>query len=421
MGCLRLTYQEKEVGSNFLTLEKKNARAKKSDNYYAFGLQTSQSWTRIDTKPNQYLYNGGAELNEVTGNYDLFFRGYDPVLGRMNGVDPEADFYASQTPYNYGFNDPVYWNDPMGDDPASSERGGYSWASMGGCGCWRDVGPQDAHAGPGADGGMYGASWSYYTYGSSSVGGSAFAKINVDVHLNAAYYGAMYAAAEQARNEGAEGVANYAATYGNELLWGFGQMPNLQTGEEFTGNIYLYLYDGESGSSSIDLYWQAPYKPTIYDLAPDSWIPVYGDIQRANYWAGHGDWSRVALYGASAALDVAGIAGITRALVKTGARLLARNTHQIFRVVSKAEASDILANGFRSQLGSYEGKLFWSNMDDARWFQNWAGAENSILKINVSNTFIYENGYDAGRLFYYVSPDRMRTLNSATKGVKILN
>ena len=295
-----------------------------SNNYYAFGLQTSQSWTRIDTKPNQYLYNGGAELNEVTGNYDLFFRGYDPVLGRMNGVDPEADFYASQTPYNYGFNDPVYWNDPMGDDPASSERGGYSWASMGGCGCWRDEGPLDAHAGPGSSGGMYGASWNYYTYGSSSIGGSAFAKINVDVHLNESYYNAMYAAAEQARNGSAEDVANYASAFGGELLWGFGQMPNLQTGEDFTGNIYLYLYDGESGSSSTNLYWQAPYKPSVYDLAPDSWIPVYGDVQRSSYWFGQGDISRGVLYGASAALDVAGIAGIARAAVKTGARLLVR-------------------------------------------------------------------------------------------------
>lgn len=68
----------------------------------------------------------------------MFYREYDPALGRMNAVDPIASKYAS-----------------------SSTRGGYSYASMG-CGCWRDSGPQDAHAGGGM--GMYGSAWNYETY-----------------------------------------------------------------------------------------------------------------------------------------------------------------------------------------------------------------------------------------------------------------
>jgi hypothetical protein len=55
-----------------------------------------------------------------------------PALGRMNAVDadacgqhpdsyarqgPMAAKYASLTPYNYAFNDPVLWNDPSGADP----------------------------------------------------------------------------------------------------------------------------------------------------------------------------------------------------------------------------------------------------------------------------------------------------------------
>ncbi|MFN3841620.1 MAG: hypothetical protein ACK4RF_13015, partial [Cyclobacteriaceae bacterium] len=40
-----------------------------------------------------------------------------PALGRMNAVDPMASKYASLTPYNYAFNDPVFWNDPLGADP----------------------------------------------------------------------------------------------------------------------------------------------------------------------------------------------------------------------------------------------------------------------------------------------------------------
>lgn len=40
--------------------------------YYPFGLQTSNSWTREDSS-NDYLYNGGNELNGNTGWYETFF------------------------------------------------------------------------------------------------------------------------------------------------------------------------------------------------------------------------------------------------------------------------------------------------------------------------------------------------------------
>ncbi|MCB9236357.1 MAG: hypothetical protein H6580_00350 [Flammeovirgaceae bacterium] len=129
-----------------------------SNNYYPFGLQTSNSWTRIDTKPNQYLYNAGSELNDATGSYEMAYRGYDPAIGRMSGVDPMVNKYASMTPYNYSMNDPIYYNDPTGAE--------YEWASMGGCGCWRDKGPQD---GGGQSNGVYGSNWNAATYGGGFV------------------------------------------------------------------------------------------------------------------------------------------------------------------------------------------------------------------------------------------------------------
>jgi RHS repeat-associated protein len=85
--------------------------------YYPFGLQTANSWTRENTTGNNFLANGGTELNTTTGLMDLHYRNYDPALGRMNQVDPVASKYASQTPYNYAFNAPTVMNDPMGDDP----------------------------------------------------------------------------------------------------------------------------------------------------------------------------------------------------------------------------------------------------------------------------------------------------------------
>lgn len=84
------------------------------NDYYPFGLQAGTSWTRENNR-NDYLYNEGNELNENSGWYETFFRGYDPALGRFLQVDPLATIYASHSGYNYALNDPVLLNDPMGD------------------------------------------------------------------------------------------------------------------------------------------------------------------------------------------------------------------------------------------------------------------------------------------------------------------
>ena len=39
--------------------------------YYPFGLRTSTSWTREDSK-NDFLYNAGSELNATSGWYETF-------------------------------------------------------------------------------------------------------------------------------------------------------------------------------------------------------------------------------------------------------------------------------------------------------------------------------------------------------------
>jgi RHS repeat-associated protein len=89
------------------------------------GLQTANSWTRENVTGNNFLANGGTELNPTTSLYDLDYRHYDPILGRMNGVDPMATKYASLSPYNYSFNDPVTFNDPTGADPNYNFGGVY--------------------------------------------------------------------------------------------------------------------------------------------------------------------------------------------------------------------------------------------------------------------------------------------------------
>jgi RHS repeat-associated protein len=128
------TLEKKSVTWMEAQVKKENASGK-SYKYYHFacpperkrrrGLQTANSWTRENITGNNFLANGGTELNTTSNLYDLEYRHYDPILGRMNGVDPMAVKYSSLSPYNYSFNDPVTFNDPSGADPYNQYGGVY--------------------------------------------------------------------------------------------------------------------------------------------------------------------------------------------------------------------------------------------------------------------------------------------------------
>jgi len=81
--------------------------------YYPFGMQTADSWTR-DNASNNFLYNEGSELNQTSGFYDLPFRNYDASLGRFFQVDPLSYRDNATSPFAYAGNNPVVFNDPQG-------------------------------------------------------------------------------------------------------------------------------------------------------------------------------------------------------------------------------------------------------------------------------------------------------------------
>ena len=126
--------------------------------YYPFGLQTQNSWTRENAVGNNFLGNGGTELNTVSQTYDLMFRNYDPALGRFGQIDPLASDYSSHTPYQYALNNPVNFNDPLGDRIVENDRGDEVWRGISGGG------------GPGGGGGFGGGSGWAITYGEEKFG-----------------------------------------------------------------------------------------------------------------------------------------------------------------------------------------------------------------------------------------------------------
>lgn len=89
------------------------------NNYYPFGVkhkgynQIANSCRSEEAEAYKFLnkeYEDSFALN-VT---ETDFRHYDNALGRFNVLDPMAELAYDFTPYRYGFNNPVYFNDPSG-------------------------------------------------------------------------------------------------------------------------------------------------------------------------------------------------------------------------------------------------------------------------------------------------------------------
>lgn len=69
----------------------------------------------MTARENTYLFNGVERLNNIgIGYVQTKFRLYDPSVGRFSAIDPLANFIPGINPYQFGFNNPIYFNDPDG-------------------------------------------------------------------------------------------------------------------------------------------------------------------------------------------------------------------------------------------------------------------------------------------------------------------
>ena len=95
------------------------AVVKQENSYYPFGLIMPNSQIAKPGTSNKKLYKGGSEWQNDFGDlsdlYATYYRSYDAALGRFTGIDPKAELTDALSPYHYAGNNPVLYNDPMGD------------------------------------------------------------------------------------------------------------------------------------------------------------------------------------------------------------------------------------------------------------------------------------------------------------------
>jgi len=111
-GNARISFEESTTSPG-------NAVVRQENSYYAFGLVMPNSPVSTPTTDNKQLYNGGSEWQNDFSNlpdyYQTFYRNYDAALGRFVGVDPMAEGTESMTTYHYAGNNPIMYNDPLGN------------------------------------------------------------------------------------------------------------------------------------------------------------------------------------------------------------------------------------------------------------------------------------------------------------------
>ncbi len=95
---------------------------REENNYYPFGLKHKGYNGIIRGKDYKYGFGDKEEQDEHGLDWiDITARNYDPALGRWMNLDPLAELMRRHSPYNYGFDNPIYFVDPDGMMPLPSD------------------------------------------------------------------------------------------------------------------------------------------------------------------------------------------------------------------------------------------------------------------------------------------------------------
>ena len=114
----KYVYQYKDHLGNVRVSYDKTLTIQEENNYYPFGLKHSSYSVPVIVSTNdalKYKYNGKEWQDELGLNvYDYDNRVYDPTTGHFLQMDPLAEQGRRWSPYNYCFDNPIYFQDPDG-------------------------------------------------------------------------------------------------------------------------------------------------------------------------------------------------------------------------------------------------------------------------------------------------------------------
>jgi RHS repeat-associated protein len=124
LGNVRLSYSDSDLDGSI----NPSTEIIEESNYYPFGLKQKGYNNTVSSNGNsvaqKYGFNGKEEQNELGLNYlDFGARNYDPALGRWMNIDPLAEDMRRHSPYNYAYNNPIYFMDPDGMAPIGCPDG----------------------------------------------------------------------------------------------------------------------------------------------------------------------------------------------------------------------------------------------------------------------------------------------------------
>ena len=115
LGNIRLNYKNVGTGGSI------SLQIQEENNYYPFGLKHKGYNGNIVGTDHKYGFGGKEEQDELGLEWiDVTARNYDAALGRWMNIDPLAEQMRRHSPYNYAFNNPIFFMDPDGMAPLGS-------------------------------------------------------------------------------------------------------------------------------------------------------------------------------------------------------------------------------------------------------------------------------------------------------------
>ena len=127
LGNIRLSYSDADNNGAVDSSE-----ILEENNYYPGGLKHKGYNNVINGTDHPYGFGGKEEQSELGLDWlDFSARNYDPALMRWMNIDPLAEQMRRHSPYNYAFNNPIFYVDPDGMAPLdwyqNNENGNYEY------------------------------------------------------------------------------------------------------------------------------------------------------------------------------------------------------------------------------------------------------------------------------------------------------